>query len=62
VDRCRPVLQDYIRTATGRDVQIAALRLALWPRPHVSAADVRLMNPPDHILAFHRYLASVQPE
>jgi hypothetical protein len=45
VDRYRGYLEDYIRSATGRDVQIAALQLHLWPRPHVRALDVRLMNP-----------------
>jgi len=45
VDRYRTVLEDYIRSATGRDVQIATLRLQLWPRPHVRAGDVRLMDP-----------------
>jgi uncharacterized protein involved in outer membrane biogenesis len=45
VDRYRTLLEAYIRTATGRDVQIGALRLEVWPRPHVRAAGVRLMNP-----------------
>ncbi|HLW48302.1 MAG TPA: AsmA family protein [bacterium] len=45
VDRYRTLLEGYIRSATGRDVQIAALRLEIWPRPHVRARDVRLMNP-----------------
>lgn len=45
VDRYRGLLEEYIRSATGRDVRIAALRLQIWPRPHVRAADVRLMNP-----------------
>jgi AsmA-like protein len=46
VDRYRALLEEYIRGATGRDVQIAALRLEVWPRPQVRARDVRLMNPP----------------
>jgi AsmA protein len=45
VDRYRPLLEQYIRTGTGRDVRIGALRLVLWPRIHVHAADVRLRNP-----------------
>jgi hypothetical protein len=45
VDRYRGLLEEYIRSATGRDVRIAALRLQIWPRPHVRATDVRLMNP-----------------
>jgi uncharacterized protein involved in outer membrane biogenesis len=45
-DRYRVFLQDSLRGATGRDVQIAGLRLQLWPRPHVRATNVRLMNPP----------------
>jgi AsmA-like C-terminal region/AsmA family len=45
VDRYRTLLEGYIRSATGRDVQIAALRLEVWPRPHVRALDVRVMNP-----------------
>lgn len=45
VDRYRPLLEQYIRAGTGRDVRIAALRLVLWPRVHVHAADVRLRNP-----------------
>lgn len=46
VDRYRSLLEDQIRTATSRDVKIAALRLQVWPRLHVRARDVRLMNPP----------------
>ncbi len=45
VDRYRGFLEGYIRTLTGRDVQIATLRLQVWPRPHVRAGNVRLMNP-----------------
>lgn len=45
VDRYRALLEESIRSATGRDVRIATLRLQIWPRPHVRAADVRLMNP-----------------
>lgn len=45
VDRYRPLLEQYIRAGTGRDVRIAALRLVLWPRVHVHAVDVRLRNP-----------------
>jgi AsmA-like C-terminal region/AsmA family len=46
VDRYRTLLEGYIRSAAGRDVQIAALRLELWPRPQLRARDVRLLNPP----------------
>src|SRR5579859_1842479 len=45
VGRYRSLLEESIRSATGRDVRIATLRLQIWPRPHVRAADVRLMNP-----------------
>ncbi|HET7264725.1 MAG TPA: AsmA family protein [bacterium] len=45
VDRYRGFLEGYIRSLTGRDVQIATLRLQVWPRPHVRAGDVRMMNP-----------------
>ena len=45
VDRYRGLLEEYIRSVTGRDVQIATLRLQVWPRPHVRAGNVRLMNP-----------------
>ena len=45
VDRYRALLEGYIQSVTGRDVQIATLRLQVWPRPHVRAGGVRLMNP-----------------
>ena len=45
VDRYRPLLEQFIHSSTGRDVHIGTLRLELWPRIHVHAADVRLGNP-----------------
>ena len=45
VDRYRPLLEQYLSFSTGRQVQIGSLRLDLWPRVHVHATDVRLLNP-----------------
>ena len=45
VDRYRPLLEQYLTSSTGHQVQIGSLRLELWPRVHVHASDVRLLNP-----------------
>jgi len=45
VDRYRPLLVQVIQASTGRDVEIASLRLELWPSVRVRAANVRLKNP-----------------
>ncbi|HKV44148.1 MAG TPA: AsmA family protein [bacterium] len=46
VDRYRPLLQQFIRTSLGREVQIGGLRLYLLPTIHIHVANVRLKNPP----------------
>ncbi len=45
VERYRPLLEQTIRSATGRDVQIGSLRLWLVPTVRIQARDVRLLNP-----------------
>ena len=45
VDRYRPLLEQFLAGSTGHQVQIGSLRLELWPRVHVHATDVRLLNP-----------------
>ncbi len=45
VDRFRPLLARLIQEQTGRNVEIAALRLHLFPTVRVRASDVRAKNP-----------------
>lgn len=45
VDRFRPLLTRLIEEQTGRRVEIAALRLHLFPTVRVRASDVRMKNP-----------------
>ena len=44
VDRFRPLLVQFIDAATGRNIQIDALRLHLVPTIHIQAVNVRLKN------------------
>ncbi len=45
VDRFRPLLARLIENATGRQVEIGALRLHLFPAVSVRAVNVRVKNP-----------------
>jgi hypothetical protein len=46
VGRYRPLLEQFIRTSLGREVQIGDLKLYLLPTIHLRVANVRLKNPP----------------
>jgi uncharacterized protein involved in outer membrane biogenesis len=46
VDSYRPLLVWAIESATGRDVQIDALKLSLLPTVHITVVNFRMKNPP----------------
>jgi hypothetical protein len=46
IDSYRPLLVWAVESATGRDVQIDALRLSLLPTVHITVVNFRMKNPP----------------
>ena len=45
IDRYRPMLVRLIETNTGRQVEIDALRLSMFPTVHIEAINFRMKNP-----------------
>jgi hypothetical protein len=46
IDSYRPILVWAVESATGRDVQIDALKLSLLPSVHITVVNFRMKNPP----------------
>src|SRR5580704_16300943 len=46
IDSYRPLLVWALESATGRDVQIDALKLSVLPTVHITVVNVRMKNPP----------------
>jgi hypothetical protein len=46
IDSYRPLLVWAVESATGRDVQIDALKLSLLPTVHITVVNFRMKNPP----------------
>src|SRR5580658_9139684 len=46
IDSYRPLLVWAVESATGRDVQIDALKLSVLPTVHITVVNLRLKNPP----------------
>lgn len=68
MERYRPLLEQLIKSGTGRDVEIGALRLQLFPTVHIRAMNVRLRNPagfppgpPGEAIAVRRVDLGIEP-